>query len=39
MKEIIIKHKLFEKCLLVYDDVIGAINNFKKEKSFGKFDS
>ena len=36
LKEIIIKHKLFEKCILMYGEVLPALNNFLKDKSFGE---
>ena len=36
LKEIIIRHRLFEKCILVYGEIIRALNQFKNEKSSGK---
>ena len=36
LKEIIIKHKLFQKCILVYGQVLPTLDKFLKEKSFGK---
>ena len=36
LKEIILRHKLFEKCILVYNEIVPALNEFIKEKSFGK---